>query len=185
VISTATTDWLGSVGTFVGPFVGVLGALWLYAKRTRDDEARRAREQLEAVYVQLRAELDANRRIVMRSIETIEAVLRELPSDHGSNDTIHDERLYLAPLFMESWAALTRTDAHREVPRAELDRLITYYTAVARANWLIQRVQRFQFRAPILEQILGTLQQVQDPKAGLTVDLESLQRVLAPRLTPA
>src|SRR3954471_10156470 len=100
---TSLADWLGVLGTFVGPFVGVLTALWIYSKTRRDDEASRAREQREGAFLRLRAELDANRRIVTRSIETIDVILSGQPMEAGANDPIHDERLYLAPLFAESW----------------------------------------------------------------------------------
>lgn len=182
VLASVTTDWVGSLGALVGPFIGVLGALWLYTKRRRDDDAAKTRDGFEALYLRLRAEVDANRRIVARSLETIQTVLRSQPEDQDANAPIHDERLYLAPLFAQSWDALTRTDAQRVIPRADLDRLFTYYTAVARANWLIERVQAFQFRLPILNEILATLREVQDPTGGGQVDLEALEKALAPGL---
>jgi hypothetical protein len=182
VIATITTDWLGASGALVGPFVGVVGALWLYSKRRRDEELASSLDRLEAVYLRLRAELDANRRIVTRSPDTIETVLSEQAPDRGANDPIHDERLYLAPLFTQSWDLLAQTDAERVLSSAELERLFRYYTAIARANWLIPRVQVFQFRAPILREIRATLREVQDPKGDVQVDLSGLQRALAPRL---
>jgi hypothetical protein len=175
--------WAAAIGSFVGPFIGVGGALWLYIRQRSDIEVESERDELEAVYRQLRAELDANRQIVLKAIPTIEAVLRAQPTDICDNDPIHDERVYIAPLFADSWDALRRADAHRVVPRPQLDQLFSYYSAVTRANWLITRVQRFQFRAPILEQILETLRDVDDEKAGIRIDLDVLQRVLAPQLS--
>jgi hypothetical protein len=81
--------------------------------------------------------------------------------DKGANDPIHDQRLYLAPLFTQSWDLLAQTDAERVVSAAELERLFRYYTAIARANWLISRVQKFQFRVTILREIRATLREVQ------------------------
>lgn len=182
MLATIATDWLGAVGALVGPFVGVVGALWLYSKHRRDEELASSLDRLEAVYLRLRAELDANRRIVARSLDTIETVLCEQVPDIGANDPIHDERLYLAPLFTQSWDLLAQTDAERVLSSAELERLFRYYTAIARANWLISRVRAFQFRAPILKEIRTTLREVQDPKGDVQMDLSALQLALAPRL---
>ncbi|MEJ7784626.1 MAG: hypothetical protein WKF96_07470 [Solirubrobacteraceae bacterium] len=176
LIATTLTDWLGLVSTLIGPLVGFVGGLWLYRKRQRDDEARRTKEQFEVLYLQLRAELEANRRIAVRSLKTIESVLKQ--KELGPNEAIHDESLYIAPLFAQSWAALARTDAHRVIPSATLDQLFARYAAVARANWLIERVQRFQFRRPILDQIRATLLEVDPPEEPF--DLEALKQFLAP-----
>jgi hypothetical protein len=182
LLASSAAAWVAAVGAFVGPFVGVAGALWLYTKQRIDKERDDTKEELEAVYRQLRAELDANRQIVSRSIGTIEAALSRLPPGIGENEAFHDERMYLAPLFADSWAALTRSDAHRVIPRKQLDELFGYYSAVARGNWLITRLQRFQYRVPILEEIVETLRQVDDEKAGIRVDLDVLETALAPRL---
>src|ERR1700760_1030591 len=108
-----TAGWVTAVGTFVGPFVGVIGALWLYARRRRDEELGRDAEQRAALFLELRAELAANQRIIDKSTDSIRALLESGNAGGDPNDPIYDERLYLAPLFADSWSALTRTNAHK------------------------------------------------------------------------
>gem|GEM_PF-5759095 len=48
---------------------------------------------------------------------------------------------------------------------------------MARANWLIVRVQNFKFRVPILEEIEKTLSEVRDE--GSAVDFASLKSELS------
>jgi len=95
-----------------------------------------------------------------------------------ANEPIYDEEFYLAPLFASSWEALTQTDAHRALTSARLEQLFGYYTSVARANWLLARVQTFKFRAPILREIEKTLREVRD--TGEAVDFAALESELLP-----
>src|SRR5262249_48306733 len=150
----------------------------LYAKQRHDAEKSTTALRYVGLYLQLRAELEANRRIVVESLETIDRVLASQPQPLSDNDPIYDEQLYVAPLFADSWAALSNTDAHRVLPASLLDRLFEYYTSVARANWLIQRVQVFKYRAPILREIRETLLNVQPPKADLAFQLSDLRDAL-------
>jgi hypothetical protein len=158
--------------------LGVLGALWLYAKRNRDQTRRQEEDQHEALFRQLRAEFDANLRIIRRSLTSIKPMIDAGISSEDPNDPIYDEQFYLAPMFNESWEALTRTDAHRVLEPARLEQLFGYYAAVARVNWLLSRVQRFRYRVPILQEIQKTLAEVQEEIGG-TVDFDALQSELA------
>jgi hypothetical protein len=171
------TEWIAAVGGYVGPFVGVLGALWLYLKRSRDEERRREVEQRAALLRELRAEVAANQRIIERSLASIEELLQEGGASEDANDPIYDERFYLAPLFADSWNALTRTNAHRVLQPARLDQLFGYYTAVARVNWLLGRVQSFKFRRPILREIRRTLDEVRN-EVGDALELSGLESEL-------
>lgn len=172
------TQWITAIGTYLGPFVGVLGALWLYSKRRRDEELRRGSEQRVALFLELQAELAANQRIIARSRASIDATLDAGRDSDDPNDPIYDEKFYLAPLFADSWNALTRTNTHQVLRPARLDQLFGYYSAVARLNWLLGRIQTFKFRRPILQEISRTLDEVQD-ELGDTLDLSALASELA------
>jgi hypothetical protein len=51
----------------------------------------------------------------------------------------------------------------KTVARDELEDLYPYYASLARANWLIARVQGFRFRADILREIQLTLAEIGRP----------------------
>lgn len=171
-------EWVAAAGAFIGPFVGLLGALWIYAKRGEDEKRRREEDSREAVSRQLRAEFDANQRIIQRSLASISLPLASGAASGDANEPIYDEQFYLAPLFADSWEALTRTDAHRVLTPTRLGQLFDYYASVARANWLLARVQTFKFRAPIIEEIEKTLNEVRDE--GGVVDFAGLESELSP-----
>lgn len=61
---------------------------------------------------------------------------------------------------------------------ARLEQLFGYYTSVARANWLLTRVQTFKFRTPILKEIEKTLSEVR--ATGEAVDFAGLESELSP-----
>lgn len=171
-------EWVAAAGAFVGPFVGLLGALWLYAKRGEDEKQRQEEVNREALFRQLQAEFGANQRIIQRSLTSIGRVLAGKAVSRDANEPIYDEQFYLAPLFSESWEALTRTDAHGVLTPERLEQLFGYYTSVSRANWLLARVQTFKFRAPILEEIEKTLSEVRDESGA--VDFAALESELSP-----
>jgi hypothetical protein len=173
-----TQEWVAAAGAFVGPFVGLLGALWLYAKRGEDEKRRREEDGREALSRQLRAEFDANQQIIQRSLTSIGRALETKMGGGDSNEPIYDEQFYLAPLFAASWDSLTLTDAHRVLTSARLEQLFGYYTSVARANWLLTRVQTFKFRTPILKEIEKTLSEVR--ATGEAVDFAGLESELSP-----
>jgi hypothetical protein len=173
------TDWIIAVGTYVGPFIGILGAFWLYAKRQRDEEGRREAGQQFALFLELQAELSANQRIIAKSMASVDAILEAGEASEDPNDPIYDERFYVAPLFSDSWSALARTDAHRVLSPARLDQLFGYYSAISRLNWLLGRVQGFKFRRPILQEIRRTLDEVRGEVAD-SLDLHALASELAP-----
>lgn len=127
VIAAAAIEWATAVGAFTGPFLGFAGAIWLYNKQRRDSESDAQSARRTGVFLQLRAELDANQRLVTRSIASIDQLLAGHGYAAGANDPIYDESLYLAPLFADSWTALSLTDAQRGIPPRLLDDL-------ARAN---------------------------------------------------
>jgi hypothetical protein len=171
-------EWVAAAGTFVGPFVGLLGALWLYAKRNEDEKRRRDEENREALLRQLQAEFGANQQTIQRSLTSIGRALASKAHGEDANEPIYDEEFYLAPLVASSWEALTQTDAHRVLTSARLEQLFGYYTSVARANWLLARIQTFKFRAPILREIEKTLSDVRD--TGEAVDFAALESELLP-----
>jgi hypothetical protein len=179
-----TADWITAVGTFVGPFVGILGAVWLYAKRRKDDEFRRDEDRRVALILELQAELSANEKIIAKSMASVTAVLDAGGASDDPNDPIYDERFYLAPLFANSWDALRHTNAVQVLTPQRLDQLFAYYSAVARVNWLLGRVQRFKFRRSILQEISRTLDEVEG-ELGQALDITALAiELTGPRHTP-
>src|SRR6202012_1961654 len=103
-------------------------------------------EQREALIGYLLATSELNLRIIWRSLTSLKPMIDAGISREDPNDPIYDEQFYLAPMFNESWEALTRTDAPRVPKPARLEQLFGYYAAVARVNWLLSRVQRFRYR---------------------------------------
>ena len=116
-------EWVAAAGAFVGPFVGLLGALWLYAKRSEDEKRRQEEENREAPLRQLQAEFGADQQIIQRSLASIDHALTSSADREDANEPIYDEEFYLAPLFASSWEALTQTDAHRVLTSARLEQL--------------------------------------------------------------
>ena len=163
VMSNAS-DWAGVAAAIIGPFIGILGALIVYEKSRRDQAGADIAERVHQFRTQLASEKAANAKTIERSILTIgEALERWGAETHEPNDAIPDGRLYIAPLFDGSFQALLDPEVQKTLSREDLERLYPYYASLARANWLIARVQAFRFRSEILREIQVTLGEIGRP----------------------